>query len=43
MKIKEIDENFSGAIAGIAMPMGAKKKKKTKTEDAPIGGKIINT
>ena len=31
MKIKEIDENFSGAIAGIAMPMGAKKKKKTKT------------
>tara|TARA_B100002019_G_scaffold71430_1_gene61617 strand:+ start:573 stop:788 length:216 start_codon:yes stop_codon:yes gene_type:complete len=43
MRIKEIDENFSGAIAGIAMPMGAKKKKKTKTEDAQIGGKISNT
>ena len=43
MKIKDIDESFSGAIAGIAMPMGAKKKKKSKTEDAQIGGYISNT
>jgi len=43
MKIKEIDENFSGAIASVAMPLGAKKKKKSKTEDAVIGGYISNT
>tara|TARA_B100000575_G_scaffold287314_1_gene285494 strand:+ start:635 stop:850 length:216 start_codon:yes stop_codon:yes gene_type:complete len=43
MKIYEIDENFSGAIASVAMPLGAKKNKKSKKEDAQIGGKISNT
>jgi len=53
MKINEIDENFSGSIAtsmgagngfksgGIGMT--SRKKKKAKTEDAQIGGKISNT
>ncbi len=53
MKIKDIDETFSGSIAtgmgngngfksgGIGMV--ARKKKKSKTEDAQIGGKISNT
>ena len=41
MKIKDLDENFSGAIAGVAMPL--KPKKKTKKEDAKIGGYISNT
>mgnify|MGYP001168134313 FL=1 len=41
MKIKDIDENFSGAIAGVAMPL--KPKKKSKKEDAQIGGFISNT
>jgi hypothetical protein len=52
MKIKDIDENFSGSIAtsiganngfkfgGIGM---IKRKKKSKSEDAVIGGKISNT
>lgn len=52
MKISDIDENFSGSIAtsmganngfksgGIGM---IKRKKKAKTEDAVIGGKISNT
>jgi|TARA_B100000965_G_scaffold406792_1_gene448710 hypothetical protein len=43
MKIKDIDESFSGAIAGVAMPLGGKKKKKPKSEDAQIGGYISNT
>jgi len=53
MKIKDIDETFSGSIA-TSMGNGngfasdgpgtiLRRKKKNKTEDAQIGGKISNT
>ena len=53
MKIKEIDETFSGSIAtsmgnGNGFKSGGpgtiiRRKTKKKTEDAQIGGKISNT
>ena len=47
MRIREITENVAGAVAGVIAPMktGSKKKspKKTKSEDALIGGRIGKT
>ena len=51
MKIKDIDETFSGSIATSmgngngfkSGGIGTIARKKKKTEDAQIGGKISNT